>query len=309
MDRLIFLANRYVETYTGIKKADLDAEVAKLEILRTGDRPDIARWWWDDSGMHVVVRGLHSKRSRKGRGQSISRYYFMVDEFDPFTGGKKHAATLASPFWPRAHRQQRAAASATAWRRWFTLNKLMEALAVNRLLPGQAQQVDVHHSFLSGFVHPSKRGYQAIHGRNYPDRMGSYDHFASEILLLYVIVIAAAELEIYGRMAHRVPRLGLSHWPDVEAEVAAARIDSAYFWFLGGEPTMYDRIASVHTPRGNARLRWGRPRMDPASVPNSAVRYYADPLERLVKLHQTSREMATGLAYQSSFERPDAYRR
>ena len=31
--------------------------------------------------------------------------------------------------------------------------------------------------------------------------MGSFDHYASEIALLYVIVLAAAEIEIYARMA------------------------------------------------------------------------------------------------------------
>jgi hypothetical protein len=101
----------------------------------------------------------------------------------------------------------------------------------------------------------------------------------------------------------------LGHWADVEAEVREARLASSYFWFLGGEPTMYDRIASVHTPPGNAKLRWGRPRVDPATIPDSAVRYYADPFDRIVKLHQSFREMSTGLIYQSPFERPDTGRR
>jgi hypothetical protein len=309
MDRLIFLANRYVETYTGIKKEAVAGEVAKLEALRAGARPDIARWWWDDSGMNVVFRGLHSARSKKGRGKTVSYYYFRMDDFDPFTGGKKHAANLASPFRQRAHREQWAAESAAAWRRWFTFDKMRKALAANGLSPRQGLQIDVHHSFLSGLVHPSKRGYEAIYRGNDPDGMGSFNHNASEILLLYVIVIAAAEIETYGRMARRAPRLGLSHWADVEAEVREARLASSYFWFLGGEPTIYDRIASVHTPPGNAKLRWGRPRVDPATIPDSAVRYYADPFDRIVKLHQSFREMSTGLIYQSPFERPDAGRR
>jgi hypothetical protein len=85
MDRLIFLATRYVQSYGGVKVEDLPQEEARLTALRDGDRPDIERWWRDpETGqMHVVIRGLHSNRSKKGRGQIISPYYFRIDDFDP----------------------------------------------------------------------------------------------------------------------------------------------------------------------------------------------------------------------------------
>jgi hypothetical protein len=232
MDRLIFLASRYVETYS-VRKPDIPKEEARLARLQAGDRPDIARWWWDDSGMNVVIRGFHSAKSKKGRGQTISPYYFRVDDFDPFTGGKKHAARLASPFWQAAHRKDWATEAAAAWRRYFTYEKVRKALDANRLLPRQGVQVDVHYAFLSGFVHPSKRGYEEVYGRNYPDRMRSFDHYATELALLYVITIAAAEIDIFGRMARRRPRLGLSQWAEVEMEVREARFVASHFWFLG----------------------------------------------------------------------------
>jgi hypothetical protein len=99
MDRLIFLATRYVQSYGGVKVEDLPQEEARLTALRDGDRPDIERWWRDpETGqMNVVIRGLHSNRSKKGRGQIISPYYFRIDDFDPFTGGKKHAAETRRP--------------------------------------------------------------------------------------------------------------------------------------------------------------------------------------------------------------------
>lgn len=50
----------------------------------------------------------------------------------------------------------------------------------------------------------------------------------------------------------------------------------------------------------------GRPKIDPATLPDEKVKYYADPLDRLVKLHQSSHEMTTGLYFQSPFERSDA---
>jgi hypothetical protein len=308
MDRLIFLANRYVVTYTKVKKVDVPGWNAKLAAAQAGDQPDIATWFWD-SGMNVVYRGLHSNKSKKGRGQTISSYYFQVDNFDPFAGPKKHAGRLAAPFWERRHRQQWADESASAWRHLFRHDAVMKALRVNRLLLGRHVQVDVHYGFLSGFAHPSKRGYEAIFGGNSPDRMGAFDHYASELLLLYVIVIAAAEIEIYGRMARRNPPLVLRDWDDVQMEVREAQLAASYFWFLSGEPTTFDRIDTVHTPPGHWKPKWGRPRVDPTAIRPVRVRYYINPLERLAKLHQSYREMSTGLVYRSPFERPDAFRR
>lgn len=309
MDRLIFLANRYVVTYK-VKKADVPEWSGKLLALQAGTQPDIARWWWDDrSGtMNVVYRGLHSERSKKGRGRIVSPYYFWIDDFDPFAGPKKHAARLAKPFWELEHRQRWADESESTRHRLFTHANVLKALNANRLLTGQRVQVDVHYAFLSGFAHPSKRGYEAIYGHNFPDRMRSFDHYASELALLYVICIAAAEIDIFGRMARRAPRLGLAGWADVESEVREARLASSYFWFLGSGPTFYDRIETVHTPPGRRRLTWGRPRMDPATVRDATVRYYVDPLDRLVKLHHSVQEMSTGLLFESPFERQDGRR-
>jgi hypothetical protein len=304
MDRLIFLSTRYVETYGGIGKEDVPAEGERLARLKAGSRPDIERWWWDDQGMNVVIRGLHGARSRKGRGKIISPYYFLIGDFDPFTGGKKHADQLASPFWERSVRGERAAEAAAAWHRWFVHEKVIRGLNANRLLPGKVDlQVDVHYRFLSGYAHPSKRGYEAIHGWNYPDARGSFNHFASELSLLYVITIAASEVEIYGRMARRSPRLALSEWEAVESGVREARLASNYFWFLGGKPTLLDRIDTVHTTVRGRAPKWGRPQRDPAAIGERSVRYYSDPLDRLKRLHESWLEMTTGLSHLSPFKR------
>ena len=136
--------------------------------------------------------------------------------------------------------------------------------------------------------------------------MGSFDHYASELCLLYVITIAAAELDAYGQMTRRTPAIGLSRWNDVMLEVREAQFASNYFWFLGDGPTMLDRIDTVHTPRARQKPMVGRPTIDPAYLPDDNVRYYSDPLKRLVRLHQSSQEMTTGLTFRSPFERPEA---
>jgi hypothetical protein len=307
MDRLIFLATRHVETYGGIKKEQIGAEEARLAALQV-KRPDLERWWWDSSGMNVVWRGFHSNRSKKGRGQIISPYYFRIDDFDPFTGGKKHAARVASPFWRKLHRQDWAASAAAMWDQYFVHGRVMKATDVNHLLPGRLRmQVDIHYGFLSGYAHPSKKGYEAFHGLNHPDRLGDFDHYGSEIALLYVITLAAAELEIFMRMARRQPRLGLRDADAIATEVRDARLSSSYFWFLGGEPQVLDRVDTVHTPAGEDP-KWGRPRRDWRKLRDWDVQYYADPLDRLIKLHHSWAEMSSSLVYQSPFPRNDGRR-
>lgn len=308
MDRLVFLANKDLRIISKVKKVDLAAWDAKLRAAQAGPQPDIDRWWWDERAgqINVVHRGYHSARAKKGRGHTISPYYFRMDEFDPFAGPKEHSGRLAAPFWERKHTQDWANESAQQWKEWFSHRAVLKALAVNRLIVGRRVQLDVHYAFLSGFVHPSKRGYEAIHGRNTTDRMGEFDHYASEIGLLYGIVIAAAEIEIYGLMARRAPRLVLRDWHDVLSEVREAKSAASYFWFLSGEPTMLDRIDTAHTPAGNRKPRVGRPKRDPASMHVRHVRYYVDPFKRLIELHESRSELTTGLVYQSPFERTDA---
>ncbi len=307
MDRLILLANRYIVVYTKSKQKDAAKWDADLRAAQAHDGSDIHNWFWDrEHHLNVVRRGLHSDKSKKGKGQVISNYYFEVDRYDPFLGPKWHAGRLASPFWEKKMMLQLADEQETAWKYLFQRPAVMKALRVNGLLIGKHIQVDVHYKFLSGYVHPSKRGYEAIYGGNSPDRIGSFDHYASELVLLYVIAIASAEIETYGRMARREPRLTLRGWDHVMMEVREAQLASSYFWFLSGAPEAFDRIDTVHTPPGEARLKWGRPRRDPAKIRSTRVHYYRNPLQRLVKLHQSNREISTGLVYQSQFERSDA---
>jgi hypothetical protein len=81
---------------------------------------------------------------------------------------------------------------------------------------------------------------------------------------------------------------------------------SSYFWFSSDEPEMFDRIDTVHTPPGNWKPKWGRPKVDPSAIRPVRIRYYRNPLGRLVKLHQSYQEMSTGLVYRSPFERQAA---
>jgi hypothetical protein len=72
-----------------VKKKDVASWNVKLAAAQAGDQLDIATWFWDQSGIKVVHRGLHSNKSKNGRGQTLSSYDFQVDDFDPFAGARR----------------------------------------------------------------------------------------------------------------------------------------------------------------------------------------------------------------------------
>jgi hypothetical protein len=310
LDRLLFLASRWIEEKDGIKALDAPAEDARLAALKAGSRPDIVRWWYEPASgtMNVLIRGVFQGGS-VGRGPTLSPYYFRVDRFDPFTVKKKVSSRVATGFRDRDSIDKWAAESVRQWWRHFRYESLRKNLDVNHLLqPRLGVQMDVHYAFLSAYVHGAQKAYDRVYSHNIPSTVGAFDHYASELGLLYVVAIAAAELEIFGRMAKRTPRLPLLEWGTVQAEIAAARAASSYFWFLSGGPQLYDRIEEVHTRIPKAALlgtrKWTL--VDPASLDPSRVRYYANPLNRIIKLHSSNREMVTGLTFISPFERSDA---
>lgn len=135
MDRLLSLTRHNLSTYGGIGKEKVEAEYARLTALKAGDRPDIARYWWDNSGMNVLIRGCHSGRSKKGPRPDRLAVLVHIDEFNPFTGGRTCAAELAhSGSGPTAKSGPRRPPS--SWRTYFRHDKVVKALRANRLLPG-----------------------------------------------------------------------------------------------------------------------------------------------------------------------------
>ncbi len=107
-------------------------------------------------------------------------------------------------------------------------------------------------------------------------------------------------------MASRQPRLTLRGWDVVEQDVAEARRASSHSWFLSGGPHEWDFIREADT---RMEVRSGsrrRRRTDPKSIKPERVRYYPDPLERLIKLHGSYQELLTGQIFISPFPRDDA---
>lgn len=307
LDRLVFLATRFTQTYP-VPLDKVSAEEQRLAKVKV-TRPDLQRWRVVKRKTHAEVvltfTGYHEE-GRRGRPPTISRWYFLLDEYDPFAGTPSRVKRVAAPFRDLEGMRQWAKESQELWERYFKTRRLLADLRLNRLLTvSQALQVEVHYSFLSTYVHATQAAYDLAYGRNRPSRLGEYDHYSSELVLLYLVTLATEELLLFARACRRRPTVKLRDWDAVAEASRAARSASDYFWFLYGRPTPLDRIGEVHTrvnPRQVARGKGAR--QDPAKV--STVRYYSNPLKRLVDLHASSREMATGLTYVSPWPRDDA---
>jgi hypothetical protein len=64
-------------------------------------------------------------------------------------------------------------------------------------------RIDVHHRFLSSYVHPISDRQAATYGRNQP--WPRYDHYSSELIMLYAITLAVREIRSFIAMCGMKP--------------------------------------------------------------------------------------------------------
>lgn len=155
----------------------------------------------------------------------------------------------------------------------------------------------MHYRFLSGFVHATEAAYQLAYPRGISNRPPIYDHYSSELCLLYVLAIGSDELAALLAMADREPRINVHDKETVLGLIATARSQSAHLWYPRTYPHMFDRIEEVN------RRAWRGQRDSgvlttperPEAVLVNEVTYYDNPLKRLVALHMSVTERRLAL--------------
>jgi hypothetical protein len=242
------------------------------------------------------------------RRQTLSIYYFLLDQFDPFVGHPDEQQHLSRGFTPVEQRIRNAQEQQRMYGplRW---PEIKANLGENRLCSAETlRRFEVHYRFLSAFVHPVPAGYDLVYGRNRPTGAPRYDHYAAEPALLYMNKLAAAELKYLKRMTGRTPRVRLHDWNTVEAHISAADAGAAHLWFPGVDgPHAYDRVeeANARGMRSGGRLVPMDRRPAPDELQPRQVRYYRNPRRRLIRMHESFQEL-TGFAYISPWPRDDA---
>lgn len=309
-DRLLFLATRYKQVFHEVPKRVYQQWLRDMKRRKQGTE-DIIQLKWNSGTMIVIRSGPHESDGRKRvRRPSISIYYFLLKDFDPFVGTPQEQKHLARGFdsltdWvDHATQQQRIYGSSLRW------EGIKDNLLYNRLCSAETlRRLQVHYRFLSAYVHPIPHAFDEIYGRNRPSGAPRYDHYASELILLYIIKIASEELKALKKMAWRPPRIRLADWEAVEGRIRTADALAEQLWFPGGRPHRFDYVEEANSRgvRGN-RILGADQRVAPHELKASQLRYYRNPLRRLVKMHSSFREV-TGFSYVSPWERADAFYR
>jgi hypothetical protein len=298
IDRLLLLADRYIEIVRPEDPSLLDQwdadwvdksepwtrDVISVERVRNG------------RAMRLVRSG-HSVRDGAGNEEErISPYWVALQHYDAFVGHPHAQAHTVRPFDDIDHRVEWATRNQALYGAFLRWSSLCSNLQLNDLVSdADLVQLQVHYSFLSAFTHATSSGYH-IDRRSMPGGP-SASHVLGELALLYATAIAIAQIDTWVTYARRRLHLLTAPRDEVLATVDRARDVIGYFWFLGGEPQAFDRYQEANR-RAHPRLLSGeRPTTRPEDLDAHDIGYYANPFERVRRMHAGEQEMTTGFSF------------
>ncbi len=306
IDHLVFLGRRYIRVFEQVDEATW-ADWQQRRDNGT-DFHAVVSWNRTSKGrVEITFEGLRSEPDADGRTIEIGVHYFLLEEYSPYFGPPGVQAQFDDGLIGEAQRVEFAKNNRDLYHMYLSWESIKKSLVSNGFATDQSiHMLDVHYRFLSAFVHPNTDVVSLAHGRNGMWR-DNYDHFSSELALLYLVALAVEELRHFQAAASREPVVGLKGWDEVERLCERAWQLCSHLWFPGHDPHMYDRVHEANS-RAFRELREGRrgPVIDPEAIPIDEIRYYHDPLQRLIRLHSSAHEMMTGLVYQSPWPRDDA---
>lgn len=309
VDRLLFLGRRHQRTYVDVPEKTwtqwLDAWRAQSEgwTVRVKEEPTRSR----KGAVTIIFEGVPVRNAEGMPEYEISRYYVALEEHDPFLGRPSDQPYV--PDWTDLSERRRwAESNEGVYRSHLTWSAIRDNLELNGLATSlQLRQIDVHYRFLSAFTHAHTRGYDRLYRVHSVLDQSGYDHYLSELVLLYQITIAAQEMVDLLAVLQRPPTSSLDHADELRARVKSASALARHLWFPPDGPTEYDEYVRANHRRFRelrlSEVDGGAEQVDAASL------YYADPLTRLVQLHQSQSEIVTGLRYVSPWNRPPPFGR
>lgn len=307
IDTLIMLGGTYIQRFKSVS----DERFADWEAQRAAGDPAyagiVSMTRTRKGDVRIVREGL---RSDSG-DQILGIHYFLMQQYSPFMGGPAKYASVDDGFLSEEERRRHAEENRAKYDVYLRWRSLLESLQVNELASETSvSRLEVHYRFLSAFVHPVTELPELVYGRNVFD-WPRYDHYSSELVLLYANVIAVRELRAFCQMTTRPPVVDVARWDAVEERCALSERLSSHFWFVDASPTPYDfaQAANTRTFRMRSDGDWDTPPVQPGDLVEEDVPYYQNPLTRLVALHGGFNEMTTGVGYLSPWPRTDTHLR
>jgi hypothetical protein len=306
VDKLIFLGQRYVQVFSEIDEETWNKWQAER---RSGEAwQNVASWSRSSRRkVHALFEGLHSKSESSGERQTIGVHYFLLNEYSHFVAPSADAEYFDDGVSDSTARRDHSARNKKLYDTYLKWSSVKESLKANGFADeDRLRALDVHYRFLSAFVHPNTDTARLLYG-NRAWGVPSYDHYSSELVLLYVIVLSVEEMRNFLAMADNAPRVGIAERRSLEVLCDQAWKLSSHFWFPGQPPHDYDRFVEANR-RGFRERRSGTfdRAVNPASLSEDEISYYGNPLQRLIRMHSNAHEYMTGLVYQSPWHRNDA---
>lgn len=307
VDKLVFLGRRHIQI---VKRVPPDVWQTWQEERESGSKwADVTEWRRTHTGAVRIVReGIFSEPREDGSQQTIGIHYFLLSQYSPFVGSpdvyEQFDDGLSEPDDRRVYAEQQKSMY-DIYLKWASLKENLKAneFADDAIL----FKLDCHYRFLSAFVHPISNVTRLLYGNDGSWNAPFYDHYSSELVLLYSIVIAVDELRNFGDMTRQEPTVEVENWQRTETLCDLAWALTGYLWYPGQQPHAHDRFEEANRRVFREyRSTHNRTPPNPDMLPANDISYYANPLDRLVALHATKREMMTGLAYISPWHRRDA---
>src|SRR6266567_344579 len=307
VDRLVFLGRRYIQVVEGVDESTW----AEWERRRsTGEAfTTVVNWTRTKKGrVEITHEGLRSNSTEGEDGYLLSIHYFLLRQYQPYLGPPS-AQPQFDDGLSEAQRDKRYAEENEAiYQTYLSWKSIKRSLSSNGFADeASLNKLEVHYRFLSAFIHPVSDVTELIYGRN-QFNLPAYDHYSSELSLLYVIAFAVEELRHFREMTQREPSVGLSNWESTEQLCQQAWEQVSHLWLPDHSPHWYDRITEANRRAFRLLRTAGAQRniQDPFAIPDSEIGYYRDPIRRLVGLHSGFHELMTGLAFISPWPRTDA---
>ncbi|WFE22715.1 hypothetical protein O7621_05075 [Solwaraspora sp. WMMD937] len=307
VDHLVFSGARYIRVIRGVDDATWSEWQRKRAAAE--EFTDVIDWVRKKTDVEITTEGLRSAPDDGGQSYIISPHYFLLREYQPYLGPASAQAEFDDGIGDLADDRKFAKENDHLYRTYLSWSSIKKNLLSNDFVDEKTiTMIEVHYRFLSSFVHPIADVTEIVYGRN-NSSVPSYDHYSSELVLLYVIVIAVEELNHFHEMAQRYPVVGIAGWSSTMDLCRSAWQLASHLWFPGHRPHRYDYIQEANT-RAFRLLQEDSSgevqREDPMSIPEDEVRYYRDPMRRLVALHGSFSEIMSGYSYISPWPRPDA---
>jgi hypothetical protein len=310
VDRILHRGARYEQTIEGVDdeswKRLLDGFNAQEERWFRAMAEPPRRVGRDRAA--VVFRGMADQNDDPATATYfLHPLYFEIDHYSPTIGRPSDQESLDDGLGGLEQRVDRARSNRERWHKWLRWDGLKHNLMLNDIFDeSQLLALDVHYGFLSGFTHATNASYNDVSARHDEIVRDAREVFAQELVVLYVVTLGAAELELLSGMEDRPPPLQVAGRTEVESVVRSANVRAGHLWFPGGSPHNYDRVVEMNRRHWRARSN-DNLEVDVSDVEDSEIAYYRDPMDRLRRMHQSSREMTTGIAYQSPWRNPASF--